>query len=305
MMMKNGIIWSASFTVIFTVLSVTNCTAQMLSPSARGFAMGDADVADPHDVTVMYSDPASLASLKSQAMYLTHVQERDGTFDESFALPMISSNDLAIALSTDLLSHGFLSTKDNLWDRRFVQLGYEVGAATVLTPVISAGGAWIIQFGGTDHSKVWATNFSGAINYSPTADINYSLAFDNIGRQIQFSDSSSQTALASGYNAPANMQVGIQMGYPSSVSLREPMISMAFDCQKFFNQSTIYYKVGVEVLPIQDIALRLGYIFAAGFDEFRTGFGFTFWKIRFDYGIAPRKTSEVFQMISASFDVDK
>ena len=289
---------------ILAVLSATNCAAQELSLSARGFAMGDANIADTHDVTAMYYNPAALVSLKSQAMYMTHFQRRDGTLDESFALPITSSNDLAVAMSTDILTHGLLSNLDYLIDHRFAQLGYEVGAATAITSMVTAGGSWTTQFGRTNNSKVWASSFSGSVNYFPTPDVNYTLAFDNIGKGIQFSDSASQAALASGYDGFASWQIGAQMQYPTSASLREPIMTVAFDCQKFFNRSTIYYKAGVEVLPIKPIALRAGYIFADGFHELRTGVGFTLWKIKFDYSIAPGRSSAVLQVFSASFDAD-
>lgn len=298
--MNHKLTYIFSGAVAAVMIAFGECAAQTFPVGARDFAMGGSDISYPYDITSIYENPATLASLQNSGMSFNGFQETGGALDEGYASPVATLGTVNFALATDILEKGYPGSQNGPERSRLIQLGDEVAAATALSSTISIGGMAGVQYGKAVGTRVWGANLSAGLNYSPSRDYNYSITVNDMGRGVRFSDVRSIGIVAVPYDGAGSWQMGAQMKYPSSLTLQKPFIILGFAAQKYFSQSTIYYKAGVEVLPFRFLALRFGYISGSGSGELRAGIGFNVGIFRLDYGIAPRSASSVYQLVSIS-----
>ncbi len=299
------------FSIPFLLLAMIFCygqsSAQIYPHSAREFALGNSDIEETNDVTAMFSNPAALVLIENPAVALNVFQQKDGGLDENVAFPVSLSPDLAVGFSTDLLQRGYPGSRNAPADNRLIRWGGEVGAAALITPAISVGGAAGAQLGRAHNSSVWGTNFSAAIDYFPSEQFNYTVSVNNVGTGIMFDQPGSAIPTALPYDRAGSWQAGMQMKYPSSVTLMKPFLTFAFACEKFFDSSEIFYKEGIEILPISGVALRIGYIYGGTKGDLTTGIGLSFGQFELNYSLAPGNApdithADITQMMSLSFN---
>lgn len=290
-----------------TIFWYGQSSAQIYPHSAKNFALGDADIEETNDVTTMFSNPAALVLIDNPAIALNVFQQKNGGLDENIALPVSLSHSFAVGVSTDLLQRGYPGSHDAAADNRLIRWGGEVGAAALITPALSVGAVAGAQLGRTNNSSAWGTDFSASINYFPSDQFNYMVSVNNVGTGILFDQPGSSVPAAVPYRRAGSWQMGMRMKYPSSVTLMKPFITFAFACEKFFDSSEIFYKEGIEVLPVSGVALRIGYIYGGTKGELTTGIGLSFGRFELSYGLAPGNApdithADISQMMSLSFN---
>ncbi len=276
--------------------------AQSVPESTRDFALANADIPEMHDVTSMFLNPASLASLESQAIALNFYAMKDGVTDENIAAPISLGSNLMMGISTDIMHRGYPSSAGASYEARVLRWGAEVGVASFVSPIVSVGGSFATQYGKTNHSNAWGGNFSASVNYFPTSHLNYTLAVNDVGRGVLMDMTTANGPTARPYDHSGSVLGAIQMKYPSASTLLKPYLTFSFAAQKYFDNSTVYYEGGIEALPIRQLAIRGGYIYGHAKGEVTTGLGLILGPFELDYCFSPHNATGITQMFSVSFD---
>ncbi len=287
---------------LLVLLTVSLASAQTVPESTRDFALANADLPETHDVTSMFMNPASLASLESQAIALNFFAMHDGVTDENIAAPISLGQNLFMGVSTDIMHRGYPTSGQASYEARVLRWGAQVGMATFVSPIVSVGGAFAAQYGKTNHSEAWGGDLSASVNYFPTDNLSYTIGVNDVGRSLQMDMTTPNGPTARPYDHSGSVLAGIQMKYPSPSTLMKPYLTFAFAAQRYFDNSTVYYEGGAEVLPIPQFALRAGYIYGHTKGEVTMGLGIMLGPFDLGYCFSPKNATGITQMFSVSFD---
>jgi len=266
--------------VLLIFLQLAASAQEIIIPvfrGARNAAMGDALVSESGDVSTVVLNPASLYFLKSPSIFFNHGQLNNNLgMTENFAAPILQLSVLSLAVGLESYHFGYLGKNQNYPGQQIFEFGYNISAATSLfESKFSIGGTVAFRHAQTDVSKAWVGNLSIGINYSPTPDINYGLALNNIGDDIRyFSEDTSMTA--KNIKGRKRLVLGASMRYPTSASLRRTVFVLALANEKIFGTAGLLYKAGIEVIPWKYLNLRIGYVLGPDISEPRLGAGINF-----------------------------
>jgi hypothetical protein len=97
---------------------------------------------------------------------------------------------------------------------------------------------------------------------------------------------SGEIADADPHALPRRLRVGVAMRYPSPVSLRRPVLTVAAANEKILQTDGLVYRGGIEVVPVDFLALRLGYAVGNALHAPACGVGAMIGMVRLDYAFA-------------------
>jgi hypothetical protein len=277
--------------------TVTSYTTPFPGIGARAAALSDAYTAETYDVSSMYWNPAALAFLQKSSIVASHFQEPEhNAMNENVAVPLLAeSNALALSATVAHAGYGKRSLPAN--EFRFVQYGFDIACATEIIPSLSFGASIGMRYGvsGASHLKVAFSSFG--VMYSPSPEISYGLAYNGIGSRINYTYDGFSTRLNQ-ENLPRNLQIAARMRFPSS--LRQTFLTIMAANEKNFGEPGLRYKGGVELYPVDFLALRTGYQVDPSKSAATYGIGVNLDRVQLDYAISPSRAYEQFQQLSVS-----
>ena len=242
------------------VCLVSNAFGQALNSSmsvgARNVALGNADMAEPHDIGSLYGNPATIAMLGSPTVLVNHVQGSDSQLQEDVAFPVIYTKSQMLAFGAEYYSVGVLTGSP---DQRRVSLGYNVAFASKINRTMSLGGLVLFQRGYVAHLNAAASaSYALGFDYKPSPDLSYGLTLSGLGTGVDFATANSivtpiQTVLSRALTVSAVMR------FPTEASFRPAFMTIALASQKVFSVSGVNYMGGVEFYPTNFLTLRFGY----------------------------------------------
>ena len=123
--------------------------------------------------------------------------------------------------------------------------------------------------------------------YAPDGPVTYGMVFRGLGQEITYETiEDGQTALGRRM-ARQILEIGVTFRYPTE---DRTYLSISFSNEKRFGQDGLWYKGGVDVLPVSSFSIRGGMM--VNFDQSlfipRMGLGINTSAIQFDYMIAPK-----------------
>lgn len=301
--------WRIFQTVLFAVLCMMVAPhaaySQLLTPEserplwmgARGASMAEANSADITDVSAFYWNPGALGFLKRVSLVFDEYYEMRTAINNDMvaaAIPHISDGTLAFGAS--ISDVGYIK-KVHPYDYEAIAYGFDLGYGAVFSQGFSAGFRLHAQLGHTPNTNLFTSYWSFGVIYNPSAEITYGLACSGLGEGLLLVDSASMVK----ETLPRRLEVGVTMHYPASHERQFLTISVANE--KIFGESGLYYKTGVEVLPVSYIAFRYGYSFGPVVSAPRFGVGLKTDYIRLDYAIAPSYMSTRYQQVTLSINL--
>lgn len=294
------------FILIFVLLLSLLVMGQTIDkPSligARDAALGDADISGAYNISSMYENPASVVFLSGSSIAFNHSQIKNNLgMGENLAFPVLHNGAQLLALGFNVFHLGYLQPVGNYAGQHIMEFGYHMTFASSLTPTFSLGISGDFMQGRTNSSLQWASFYSLGIDYSPTEDISYGAIFSGLGSTILYSIQDTAIS-ANTINAPKILEVGATMSYPSSASLRRKFLFISFANEKIFNEKGLFYKAGLEVIPIKIISLSLGFVSGPNISEPRYGLGIHFDGFNLQYVIYPQKASYMQEQIAFWYD---
>jgi hypothetical protein len=235
----------------------------------------------------MYWNPSALAFLQNYSLVMNHSMDVSrGMMIESIASPFRIKRGEVISLGLIMHHRGYLETLSSPSEFKVVEYGYDLAYAQELLPTLAMGGRVDVRYGRGDLSSLWSISGSVGIFYSPSQEVSYGAALNDVGSCIEYSYDGTMTLLHS-MNLHRSLEVGATMRYPSE--FKKPVLTLAIANEKIFTQSGLIYKGGVEWLPTAALALRVGYVYQTdpALGSTRYGVGLAFGRFRLDYATAP------------------
>jgi hypothetical protein len=268
---------------------------------ARAEGLGGAYVSDPYDVSVMYWNPGGLLYLQHPSITINHSTDLSSRLmTENVAFPLRSSRMDVIAVGATVNHRGYVG-HDFSEDFRLIQYGYDLAYAREVVPTLSFGGRIGVQYGTSGSSNLWAASTSFGLFYSPTQEVSYGASVSGLGSDIVYTFDGSGVAI-SPTNAPRSLQVGAMMRFPAPV--KESVLLVAIANEKIFGEDGLLYRGGVELFPVKNISLRVGYLYKPGsIAAARYGIGLEAGRIHFDYGVSPSQELARTYNLAVSFDL--
>lgn len=261
----------------------TDKHSRPLLPGARAAAMADALTGDISEVSTLYGNPASLPFVEKQALLLDHFYEwTSAVATEVLAAPLHATEHHAVGLGAHVSHVGYLR-RSRPYPASMIQYGMDGAYANVLSSGFSVGVRFGLRYTQNDHSAILTNSWSIGVTYYPSPDISYGVVYNAFGDAALAVNDSTLATRAS----PRRLQIGITMRYPSSFKRR--LLTLALTNEKVFGETGLYYRFGVEVLPIGFLAARLGYFVGPTTAAVRYGAGIRTDYVEVDYAISPRQ----------------
>ena len=254
---------------------------------ARASALAETFMADAYDVTSMYWNPSTLAFLQNYSLVMNHATDlSSGMMIESIASPFKINRGEVISVGLIIHHRGYLQSSPSPSEFRVVEYGYDLAYAQELLPTLAMGARVDVRYGRGDLSNLWAISASLGFFYSPSQEVSYGAALNDIGSCIQYSSDGAMTLLQT-MNLHRSLEVGATMRYP--FEFKKPILTLAIANEKVFTETGLIYKGGVEWLPTPSLALRVGYIYRTdpALGSTRYGLGIVLGRFRLDYATAP------------------
>ena len=263
---------------------------------ARGLSFAHAITGDNPDVTVLYANPAALSFLANSSLILTHAQQQSTrVYDENIAMPLFLRKGEVVGIAASVNHVGYATT-DPLNPFKVMQYGYDVAYSRRISTTFSMGGALHVRFARSDASRVWGLSSSFGMFYYPTPDVSYGLSLTGVGSGIKYIYDGKQTLLNS-ESIPRKLYAGSVMRFPTKTWKRQ-YLNVSVAAWKNFDVSGVFYSGGLEVLPTEFVALRIGYLGGPNsleYGSFGVGFVLGAWKL--DIGATPSKVAgEAYQV---------
>lgn len=255
--MKNKWIY---LSLAFAFLTGTRADSQTIISNfligARNVALGSADMAEPHDMTSMYENPATIALLAEPSLVLNHVQGLDNEMQEDLAFPVVYSDAQMLAFGAEYYSLGELSTSK---DATRYAVGYDVAFASKINERMSVGGSVSFRRGYVPHlTNATAASYALGFDYAPSADMSYGLSLTGLGTGVQFETANTIVTPVQSV-LPRALSVSAVMKFPTETSLQPAYLTIALGSQKVFGVTGVNFMGGVEFYPVRFLALRFGY----------------------------------------------
>ncbi len=270
---------------------------------ARNAGMGDADISSSYDISSMYENPATTVFMRRNSIMFNHAENRNGMgMVENLTFPILPSGPQMLSFGLQLFHFGYLDHTPGMTGVHILEYGYDVALSTLITPTFSVGALAGIKDGITNQTNTWAASYSVGLVYSPSSDINYAIVYRGRGNDIQYqqNDSVFDAVNTLQFN---KLEIGASMSYPSTSSLRRRIFSLSLANEKIFGISGLYYKGGLEIIPIKFLSLRFGYIVGPGINEPRYGIGFRFDNFRLEYVYYSNNYSDLVQQFSLVYEL--
>lgn len=269
---------------------------------ARSVAMGSADMGEPHDISSMYGNPATIALLENPSVMLNHVQGIHKEMQEDLAFPLVYSHNQMLAFGAEFYSIGELTS--STFSKRFA-VGYDVAFASKIIPTLSMGGSVSFRRAYVPHlTNATGASYTLGLDYTPSRDANYGLTLSGLGTGVNFATESSivtpvQVVLRRALEASAVLR------FPTEASLQPAYLTLALASQKIFGLAGVNYMGGVEFYPIHFLAFRFGYSTGPSGTQQRYGLGVRAGVFAIDAALYPVKfegSKYLFEQVSASVE---
>jgi len=267
--------------------------------SPRGFALADAYCADWSDVTSMYGNPGALASLRSSSIIVVHhVDWATQTATELAAVPVRVNDDFAFGVAGVLGRDGKIHGLDGA-EFGFTYFGGDLGSSYRIIPTLSLGflgGIRAYTFAGDKLVTGWGQI---GVLYAPTPGISYGVTYRVRGSALRIVGGQ-ESSIEHESSIPADLEIGAAMTFPARSG--SPIVSLSLTTEKNFPAVQRFNtKGGLEVYPVQFVALRIGYKVGSSNNVARYGAGVLFDRFRMDIGVAPSAAEDRSHTLSLSY----
>lgn len=269
---------------------------------ARNVALGNANIADAHDMSAIYENPSSIAFLEEPSVFFNHTQGNFSEMQENLAFPVVYSSSQMLALGAQFYTIGVF-TNSRVTGR--YATGYDIAYAQRLTQAFGLGGAVTYQTGVVTHgSHASAASYSLGVEYAPTENVKYGLVLSDLGTNLDFIDSNSSVIPVQTIT-PRRLEVGATMRFPSDETMQPSFLNISLASEKIFGVSGVNYRGGIEYYPFHFLALRFGYVAGPSIHEPRYGVGLKEGPFSVDYAAYTLNDGGkgiLFEQLSASME---
>lgn len=260
-------------------------------PGARATAMGEATLADAHDMSIAFSNPAGLMFLQEVSLLMDHQRQAKSLVKAGTIGILVNEGEggrLAMAASLEYNRSPFNTPENEIPARR---LGFDAAQAVWITSSVGLGISASFLYGNTKEFQHWQFNSVIGLQYSPAPEISYAVTLQGIGTSVV----SNLKERSMAYKPiPKTLSMGLAMRYPSSYE--HQILTLALVNSKQFGLPGLTYRAGIEVRPVPYLALRTGYGTGPLASGLSFGSGIDFGTLELDAGISNTQPTHVYQV---------
>jgi hypothetical protein len=280
--------------------------------STRTTALGDATVADPHDLSVININPAGLSFVRDikVAQFNLHQNWNNNLMYENFSFPVFKMYNHTIAAQFTMHQRGFQST-NILGSSPFPQpqitmYQLDVVYSFSIGNVLSLGVLNNFTLAKNQIAQYWTYYPTLGLMYAPTQSISYGIAFRGLGRSIVYQFPGNDITTLGSQDLRESLEIGATLYFP--VDTDRTFLSISMANEKRFGEKGMWYKAGMELTSIPHIALRSGLIVHPEDNLYapRFGIGIDSNVIEVDYSISyEKRLYERFHQLGITLHLDK
>lgn len=228
---------------------------------------------------------------------LERVRGRDNYMNENVVVSLLQDNGLALGLGTTHSHVGHLEAGSPLLGYSFNQWSFDLGVATTLSRFLSVGGMSTFRYGKAGSQNSIVVSSTLGVMYYPSPEISYGLTYQGIGDGIEYvfdttetSTNPVKTKLSRSLEIGATLRFDARGDHPSAV--------FTIATQRMLEKKSLIYKGGLELWPIDFLALRIGYWIGTQTVAGRYGGGVRGGQWQLDYGVSTTKLEPMFHQVS-------
>jgi hypothetical protein len=244
----------------------------------------------------MFWNPAGLAFDHNYSVLVDHFNAPDeGVTNDvaALALPLGTSGTFALAGTKSALQSS--QSQPNILTRQQVY-GFDAAYAAEIYPGLALGTKLHGQVSNSPGASATGSWDIG-VTYHPMPEISYGLEYGGTGEGYAITDTTRLSPAA----LQRHLELGLFMKYPVKES--RTILAIGLSNEKIFGQTGMYYKGGLEILPLEYVALRYGYIFGISSGVPRYGLGLVSDIALLDYSISPGVGRLRFQQVTLTLRV--
>jgi hypothetical protein len=289
----------AAAVVVITPVAAQPPTYFTVTPEGlnmRLAALGDASCSQVLDVGSMFGNPASLNHLQERGVIATHIQDRltRGSVDQ-VAATVFSTNAFAVALN-GTVSHGGGIRPEGVSPFPAREFGGDLAVAYAFLPTLSAGvlaGIRKTEIASLPSTNVWT---QVGILYYPSPGISYGATY-RVRKGATYWFANAQNGFDKDTPVRQGVEIGATMTFPARSD--RPVATLSLSTEKFFpGISLASTKGGLEYLPVEFLALRIGFKVGSFERAARFGLGILVDPFRVDVAVGPSMSDDRFAGVS-------
>jgi len=181
------------------------------------------------------------------------------------------------------------------------QYHVDLAYAFAVTEVFSVGILQSVSYTFNDDTQLFTYFTDLGLVYAPAENISYGLSFRGIGIDANYLINDAGETLLFDQRLGQKLELGSTFRFNTD---RRTFLSISLANEKRFGEEGIWYKGGIELLPLPYFAIRSGALFHIGLSEFipRLGVGFDTGSFIIDYMAAPSgQRGENFHQLGLTF----
>jgi hypothetical protein len=266
--------------------------------SARAAALGDAYVAEATDASNLFGNPAALSFLRMGSLFVSHsIERKDWMMSENLAFAFPLGEMSACGLGVSLAHTGYIKDSPRARTKmRVLQYAFAPGYSQRITRSLGIGANVGLRYVESEGFRLRELSPAIGLFYAPSPEISYGLAYCDQGSLLQHTDDISSTNWRK--EDPRRI---LQIGLVLHLKLwrKDPVVTLSLANAKVLTVKGLTYKGGIELRPIQCLAIRTAYFLTPSVMYTKLGAGFYVGPLRIDYAVSPSQLSDRLHEISA------
>lgn len=240
---------------------------------------------------------AAVSGLLNNPMILqfnTHHNWENNFMQHDLSLPTLSIGSHHFTARLGMLHRGFenlpFTTPSTLPDPDIISYRAEIAYAIAISTHFSLGTLQSVSYAtsnNNEEAQYWNYFADLGLIYAPDGAVSYGLVFRGLGHETTYEIIETGQTTFGSQLARQSLEIGATLRYPIEESA---YLSISFSNEKRFGEDGLWYKGGVEIIPISFIDIRGGIM--VNFDQSlfipRTGIGINAGQFQLDYMISPK-----------------
>lgn len=274
---------------------------------ARSLSLGNATLADAFGNTTIGINPALSGLLNNgREIHVNSYHNWDtNLMQHDITLPLVILDQHHFTTRVGATIMGFDSINylgsSQLVEPNVEQYFAEVAYAYAFSNVFSMGVLQSVTYTFNDESSFLTYFADFGLVYTPAENISYGVAVRGVGRDSHYIINEAEETILYNRRLGQTLDLGSTFRFTTN---NRTFLTVSLANEKRFGEEGIWYKGGIEYLPIPMISVRTGALFHVGQDLFlpRFGVGFDTGYFNINYMVAPRDSrGENFQQLGLTF----
>jgi len=259
----------------------------------RSVSMGNATVSDLYGRASIGINPALSGLYINRTVFQinTHYNRNINMLQYSLMLPTISIQNHHFTTNVGFLNRGFSKFVNSRYQTPDVNFYHaELAYAYSIAEVFSLGVLQSVTNAFNDDAKFLTYFTNLGLVYAPAENISYGMVVRGLGYEVNYEINESGTTTLERNLMQQSIELGATFRFPTE---ERTYLVMSFANEKRFGEKGLWYKAGIELIPVSFISFRGGALFHDRNSSFapRAGIGLNFNFASIDYAIAPKKMS--------------